>query len=152
MSDETSARHGLPLLAPGQAQKEMTHNEALAMLDLVVQPAVETLGVTVPPLAPGEGQCWIVGAGATGSWEGHDDALAGWTAGGWRFVVPREGMLAWVIDASAYARFDGAGWAGGHPLGSALSATGDPTGRNRCRRRGTHRDSGDSQQLACISD
>ena len=32
MSDETSARLELPLLAPGQAQKEMTHNEALTTL------------------------------------------------------------------------------------------------------------------------
>lgn len=30
---DTSARFALPLILPGQAQKEIFHNEALALLD-----------------------------------------------------------------------------------------------------------------------
>lgn len=39
MSMETTARLGLPLLAPGQAQKELFHNEALALVDAATQAA-----------------------------------------------------------------------------------------------------------------
>ena len=36
----TTSRLGLPTLAAAQAQKEMTHNEALTLLDVAVQPVV----------------------------------------------------------------------------------------------------------------
>jgi hypothetical protein len=51
MSDERTPRLALPLLQPGQAQKETTHNEALAVLDLVVQASVLAVGTNVPPVA-----------------------------------------------------------------------------------------------------
>ena len=70
MTDETSVRTGLPLLQPGQAQKEMVHNEALALIDLLLQPSVVTVGLNVPPAAPARGACWIVGAAPTGDWGG----------------------------------------------------------------------------------
>ena len=41
---DTSARLNLPLLAPGQAQKELYHNEALTLIDLAVQASVVTVG------------------------------------------------------------------------------------------------------------
>ena len=89
MSDgSTSARLGLPLLAPGQAQKEMTHNEALAAIDLALAASVRAVGLDAPPLSPTPGESWIVGASPTGAWAGQAGALAGWTAGGWRFVRP----------------------------------------------------------------
>lgn len=110
MPDTVTARLALPLIAPGQAQKEMTHNEALAALDLMVQPCVLASGVDTPPADPVVGDCWIVGATPTGAWTGHSGALAGWTAGGWRFAAPREGMIAWVAAASALARYAAGAW------------------------------------------
>ena len=62
-----SARLGLPFLAAGQAQKEVTHNEALALIDAGLSPAAETIGVTAPPSAPALGQCWIVGGAPSGA-------------------------------------------------------------------------------------
>lgn len=107
---EASARLGLPYLAAGQAQKEWTHNEALALLDLAAQAAVEAAGLDAPPPAPVEGQAWIVGVRPTGAWAGRPRALAGWTAGGWRFVEAREGMAAWVAAEGAVARFRAGEW------------------------------------------
>ena len=40
VSEETTARLTLPFLQSGQAQKELTHNEALTLLDIAVQPVV----------------------------------------------------------------------------------------------------------------
>jgi hypothetical protein len=90
MSDATK-RLGLPFILPGQAQKEIYHNEALTRIDLALHGCVEG-ALTTPPLDPAEGECWIVGPGATGAWSGKDNAIAGWTAGGWRFLTPVRGM------------------------------------------------------------
>ena len=38
---ERSARFALPLLQPGQAQKEVFHNEALTAVALLIEAAVE---------------------------------------------------------------------------------------------------------------
>lgn len=128
MSDETSARLGLPLLVPGQAQKEMTHNEALTTLDLQVQASVEAVGLATPPTAPVAGQCWIVGPDATGAWADRDGDLAGWTAGGWRFASPREGTIAWDADSGGFARHAGGNWVSRAPLGDPLAVIDLPTG------------------------
>ena len=110
MTDEDSARLALPLLAPGQAQKEMWHNEALALLDIAVQATVEEVGRDAPPPTPQPGQCWIVGASPTGAWTGHAGAIAGWTPGGWRFVAARAGLRARHVASGQEAVCDGAAW------------------------------------------
>ena len=106
----TTTRLGLPLLAAGQAQKEIWHNEALALIDLAVQAEVMAVGLDEPPAAPVPGACWIVGANPTGAWRGQAWALAGWTEGGWRFVIPREGMAAWHRGTQALVRYAEGQW------------------------------------------
>jgi hypothetical protein len=108
----TTPRLALPLLAMSQAQKEVTHNEALTLIDALIHTAVEAGPVVDPPPEPAAGQCWIVGAGATGDWAEQDNAIALWTAGGWRFIAPREGMSATRLIDGARLYFDGAVWAG----------------------------------------
>ncbi|MEH3102676.1 MAG: DUF2793 domain-containing protein [Sphingomonas phyllosphaerae] len=110
MTDEDSARLALPLLAAGQAQKEVWHNEALTLLDLAVQATVEEVDRNAPPAAPQPGQCWIVGPAPSGAWSGHAGAIAGWTAGGWRFVAPRAGLRAQHLSSGQLATCDGSGW------------------------------------------
>ncbi len=103
-------RLGLPLLAAGQAQKEVAHNEALLLLDMLCQPAAESADLSTPPSAPELGQCWIVSATPTGDWSGMDAALASWTGNGWRFARPIPGWRAWVADRGGTMRFDGSQW------------------------------------------
>lgn len=110
MTDEDSARLALPLLAPGQAQKELWHNEALALLDIAVQAVVEDVGRDVPPAAPVPGECWIVGDAPGGDWTGHAGAIAGWSAGGWRFVAARAGLRALHRPSGQWAVHDGTRW------------------------------------------
>lgn len=124
MSDDTTARLGLPLLHVGQAQKEVSHNEALALLDFAVQASVEAVGLDTPPIAPAVGQGWIVGAAPTGAWAGQARALAGWTSDGWRFVAAHPGMTAWSGADGAFARFDGAAWQIGSVVGTRLVLAG----------------------------
>lgn len=94
----TSPINNLPLLFAGQAQKELTVNEALSRVDALLHPVVEGEADT-PPASPAAGECWLVGASPTGIWSGHAAALACFTAGVWIFSEPREGMR--VFDSSA---------------------------------------------------
>lgn len=108
MSD--TARWALPLLDAGQAQKEMTHNEALLLLDLLAGAGVVAVGVETPPADPVAGQCWVIGATPTAAWAGRALALAGWTAGGWRFVAPRDGLTVWSAADGCPVIFGGGQW------------------------------------------
>ena len=110
MADETSARHALPYLAAGQAQKELTHNEALALIDAGLHPAVVSAGVNTPPADPEPGQCWLLGSTPTSEWADHGAALACWTSGGWRFLPAIEGMCVWVIDQQLWGVYEASGW------------------------------------------
>ena len=111
MSDR-SANLSLPFILPSQAQKHVTHNEALVALDALVQLSVISAVQTAPPASPAEGERYLVPAGATGAWSGQDDKLAVKDASGWLFLDPREGWTAWVQDQATQVRFTGAGWAG----------------------------------------
>ncbi len=107
---ETSDRLHLPLLAAGQAQKELTHNEALALLDILVQPVVQSVSPATIPTTPVIGQSWIIGASPAGVWAGQAGKVASWTSGGWRFVTPIEGMRVWSVSDSAFARYEVGLW------------------------------------------
>ena len=123
---ETTARLALPMIVPGQAQKDMTHNEALAMLDLIAHPCVEAIGTAEPPSSPALGDCWIVGASPTGAWTGHAGAIAGWTAGGWRFVTPRNGVVVRIGTSERRAAFFGGTW----HVDAVTAPIADPAGGN----------------------
>ena len=103
-------RFALPLLAVAQAQKEVTHNEALTLLDALVHAAVEDGPLAEPPTDPAEGQCWIVGAIPQGIWMGRANAIALWTANGWRFAAARRGMHITRLGDGSRLRFDGTTW------------------------------------------
>ncbi len=100
----------LPLILPAQAQKHVTHNEALRLLDVMVQLAVINRTLTVAPALPAIGDRHIVAAGATGVWAGRGNAIALFTTAGWEFFTPLAGWLAYVLaDAAPYA-FSGTAW------------------------------------------
>ena len=89
---DQSARFQIPFLAAGQVQKELTHNEAVERIGMLLCPIVEGLPQADPPASPDIGSCYLVGDGAPGEWQGEDGAIACFTAAGWRFVAPIEGL------------------------------------------------------------
>lgn len=121
---DASTRFGLPFILPGQAQKELFHNEALALVDAALHPAVEGAPLDQAPSGPGEGQTWLIGPSPVGSWAGHQNQLAVWTEGGWRFVAPPIGMCVWDKSAEWHRRWTGTGWNSGEVNGSALIVNG----------------------------
>lgn len=93
MSD-VSARLDLPFIAPSQAQKHVTHNEAVQRLDLLVQMALDGFEATEPPTAPETGARYALGQGAMGAWAGQDGQIAVFLGEAWTFVAPQEGWIA----------------------------------------------------------
>lgn len=88
----STQRLDLPFIVPGQAQKELFHNEALQRLDSLVCGMVEGVGVNDPPEVPTADAAYLVGPAPIGDWAGQAGHLAIHTAGGWRFVAPFEGL------------------------------------------------------------
>ncbi|MFX0543670.1 DUF2793 domain-containing protein [Roseovarius sp. S4756] len=107
---DTSAFLDLPYLQPSQAQKHVTHNEALRRLDWLVQLSVETLDQAAPPEPATEGSRYIVGAGASGAWAGKDGQIAVFEGGAWHFIEPASGWLAHLREAGVLAAFNGTEW------------------------------------------
>ena len=54
-------RLNLPLLYSGQVQKEIIHNKALNMLDVLVNPVVHEININSPSDNSKPGQLYIVG-------------------------------------------------------------------------------------------
>ena len=110
MSD-TTTHLGLPYLMAAQAQKHVTHNEALRLLDAMVQLAVLDRTRTAPPASPADGDRHLVASGATGLWAGWDLNVAFRVDGVWIRLVPRPGWLVWVADEGAFLVWSGSSWA-----------------------------------------
>ncbi len=113
-------RLSIPFLSAGQAQKELTHNEALQMLDALIATAVEDAPQASAPAAPTVGLCYLVSASPTGVWAGQANKLAQYTAGGWRFIAPVEGLKAHVRTSGEAASFRQGAWEFGQLRGSNL--------------------------------
>jgi hypothetical protein len=100
----------LPYILPSQAQKHVTHNEALRILDAVVQLVVLDRHLTAPPSGAEEGDRYIIAAGATGSWLGQDGRIAAFADGSWTFIEGQSGWRAWVLDENDLVFWDGSAW------------------------------------------
>jgi len=121
---DTTPRFALPFILPGQAQKELFHNEALVVVDALLQAAVEEGPRALPPAAPAAGQCWIVGAGAGGAWSGREGSLALWSEGGWRFLAVPAGATVWDKAGGLPRQWDGSAWSGGRLRCAGLAVAG----------------------------
>lgn len=106
---EQSARLRLPYIQPAQAQKHVTHNEALERLDLMVQLVLQGVDVNTPPGIAQDGEIWALGLAPSGVWAGHPSALAAWVNNSWVFLTPAIGWRATLGDELRV--WDGNTWA-----------------------------------------
>lgn len=117
---DTTARLLLPLMQPGQAQKEMTLNEALTLIDDAVAASVIDAGRDAPPEAPAAGDSWIVGEAASGAWEGQARWVATWSEAGWRFTAPWNGRRVWNQATRRFLVVVAGAWEDGVLRGSRI--------------------------------
>lgn len=97
----TTPLHDLPLLFPGQSQKEFFVNAALSRCDALLHPVIEGETATEPS-TPQDGQGWLVAENGTGAFADRDGMLAFRQAGTWQFVVVNDGMT--VLDRATGQR------------------------------------------------
>jgi len=123
MSDTT--RLGLPLIEAAQAQKHVTHNEALRILDTLVQAVAIDRDLAAPPADPPEGAVYIVGPSPSAGWAGHAGHLAVRSDGVWIFLAPQVGWSVWLIDENCPVWWNGTAW---RPLLDAIGSFAGLTG------------------------
>ncbi len=107
--DLISPNLNLPYLAPAQAQKHVTHNEALRQLDAIVQLSVARVADT-PPSSPENGDRVIIGTSPSGDFTDKPYQLAAFQDGAWEYFTPKTGWRAYVEDAGELRIFDSTAW------------------------------------------
>ena len=101
---------GFDYVSASQAQKEVTVNTALRLIDALMNTGVIDKDLDTPPGSPNEGDVYIVAATGTGAWSGHDGDIAFYADSAWYFVDPAEGLTVWINDENALYTFDGSAW------------------------------------------
>ncbi len=124
----------LPYIAPSQAQKHVTHNEAIRALDALVQLSVQGRDVTEPPADPQEGDRYLIGPGASGHFADKANQIAAWQDGAWAFFEPLEGWHAWIAAERNFVVFNMGEWsevsAGTNPVSAVgIDTIADDTNR-----------------------
>ena len=100
----------MPFIQPSQAQKHITHNQAVETLDVLVQLSVISANTASPIANPDLGDSYIVPVGATGEWQDHENAVATKVEGGWVFKFPLIGWRAFVVATDSVWVFGASGW------------------------------------------
>lgn len=107
---ENSPRHSLPYIMPSQAQKHVTHNEAIRRLDALLHLSVKSASITSPPAGPNEGDSYIIAPNADGAWQGQELRVAAFQDGAWEIISPEEGYLVWIEDTSTLNVWHASAW------------------------------------------
>jgi hypothetical protein len=111
MSD-TSPILSMPYIQPAQAQKHVTHNEALSLLDVIVQLVVLSADQSTPPSTAIEGDRFVIAPNGQAEWAGKSGQIAVFIDTTWQFFTPLVGWSALVLDTNQTVVFDGANWVG----------------------------------------
>ena len=131
MAAQDTAILSMPYIMPSQAQKHVTHNEAIKVLDVLVQLAVLSKSLNAAPSSPAEGDRYIVGPAPTGVWAGLGGKVVAFLDGVWEAFTPQTGWVAAIVDQDVIAIWTGSTW---RDLNQALpmagiNATADTTNR-----------------------
>lgn len=106
----TTPKMALAYIASSQAQKEITHNEALNDIDFLAKTCALNATTNAPPVSPTTGDTYIIGAAPTGAWTGFGGRVAGYYAG-WSIKEPVAGWTAWTQNDNRLLYYTGAAWA-----------------------------------------
>ena len=102
----------LPYIVANQAQKHVPHNDAIAMIDALLQMSVVSRGLNAPPGTYVDGNRFLIGAAPTAEWLGQAGLIALRNAGLWQFLTPRKGWTLWIEAENIFLIYDGVNWVG----------------------------------------
>ena len=95
---ENSDNLNLPYIMASQAQKHVTHNESIRVLDALVQLSVETRNLATPPSSPPSGNRYLIAANPVNEWVGKEHQISVYQDGAWQYFEPKNGWLVWIGD------------------------------------------------------
>lgn len=81
----SSVNNNIPFLVENTIDVAAATNEAINVIDALLQIRVVSVGTNTPPGSPANGARYIVGTAPTGSWSGQANKLARWLDGMWSF-------------------------------------------------------------------
>ncbi|MFP4104809.1 MAG: DUF2793 domain-containing protein, partial [Phycisphaerae bacterium] len=101
---------GMPEISESQANKYLTHNEALRRIEALSFRALSRT-TTDQPSSPDAGDVYILPDDATGDdWNGEDGNVAYYDGSVWNFITPFEGLSLWISDDDEIRTYDGSEW------------------------------------------
>lgn len=113
-------RLALPLISAGQAQKDVTHNEAILALDRLIALVVVSDSAVVPPASPADGEAWIVPPAGAAAWGHAAGTLMHRCSSAWIAEPPRDGQMALLAGTGHVLVYAGA-WHAVHRIGAATA-------------------------------
>lgn len=118
---ESTPDFGLPEIQGSQAQPEVTHNEAIVLLQSLHNGVIDR--TNTPPGSPAEGDAYLTQGAPTGAWTGWPNRVAIYYGGSWRFLpgaddagsaitmgARQEGLRVYVRDEDLMYRWTGSAW------------------------------------------
>jgi len=107
MTQPTSSRFGLPLLAENQNSAEITVNQFTNLMEALngggLIPIVES-NLNTPPGSPTNGQVWVIGSSPTGAWASNADELVIYLDGWFFFDISSADLSTPVMAFDATAK------------------------------------------------
>jgi hypothetical protein len=111
MSISKTKNLDITYLSQNQTNKEILVNEGFLKFDSLMNNGAKSISVSTPPTSTEESDLYIIGASATGDWEGHENKFTYYhPSKGWVILEPNEGMTLWVNDEDKLYTFDGTDW------------------------------------------
>lgn len=82
----TSIHLGIPYISTNQSQPDVTHNDALVMIQVLLSAGVWQVGLNTPPGDPENGDAYIVGTSPTDIWVGKENVIAAYYQDQWYYI------------------------------------------------------------------
>ena len=117
---DKSENLAIPYIMSNQAQKHVTHNEAIRYLDALVQISIVSRELNSPPSQVDAGMRYIVASSANGEWANKENQIAAFQDGAWAFYAPKSGWLAWSVEESLILVFKDGNWEQLQPVASSI--------------------------------
>jgi hypothetical protein len=110
MTESTNFK--VPFISPSQAQKHVTHNDAIEVIDSLIQRLAKDSSLSSPPASPAQGDIYIIASSpaATGLWSGQENSLARFDGSVWKFSVPQDGWQVYDQTSGNFMIFGGTSW------------------------------------------
>lgn len=119
-ADTTSAHDGMTVIV-------VSGRRYILRTTQIFDGFVASAGDTAPPGSPSLGDTYIIGAAPSGDWAAKAKNIAKWTARGWVYRAPAQGMVFWVADEQTYYHYSASDdWTQGLPIGAIADGSISP--------------------------